>query len=29
MSVIPEAGHHPHIEQPDQFAARFLEFVNG
>lgn len=29
LSVIPEAGHHPHIEQPDQFAARFLEFANG
>ena len=21
MSVIPEAGHHPHIEQPNEFAA--------
>ena len=29
LSVIPEAGHHPHIEQPEQFAARFLEFANG
>ena len=27
MSVIPDAGHHPHIEQPDQFAGRFLEFA--
>ncbi|MCH7737104.1 MAG: alpha/beta hydrolase [Chloroflexi bacterium] len=29
MSVIPEAGHHPHIEQPGEFAARFLDFVSG
>ena len=27
LSVIPEAGHHPHIEQPGEFAARFLEFA--
>ena len=27
LTVIPEAGHHPHIEQPDQFAERFLEFA--
>ena len=27
MSVIPDAGHHPHIEQPDKFAGRFLEFA--
>ncbi len=29
LSVIPEAGHHPHIEQPDEFASRFLEFASG
>ena len=29
MSVIPEAGHHPHIEQPREFADRFLEFATG
>ena len=28
LSVIPEAGHHPHVEQPAEFAARFLEFVS-
>ena len=28
MSVIPEAGHHPHVEQPNEFAARFLEFAS-
>ena len=29
MSVIPEAGHHPHIEQPGEFVQRFLEFASG
>ena len=29
MSVIPEAGHHPHIEQPGEFAAHFLKFASG
>jgi pimeloyl-ACP methyl ester carboxylesterase len=29
LSVIPKAGHHPHIEQPNEFAARFLEFASG
>jgi len=29
LSVIPEAGHHPHIEQPNEFAVRFLEFASG
>jgi pimeloyl-ACP methyl ester carboxylesterase len=29
LSVIPDAGHHPHIEQPVEFAARFLEFVSS
>ena len=28
MSVIPEAGHHPHIEQPEKFVERFLEFAS-
>ena len=27
MSVIPEASHHPHIEQPAEFVERFLEFA--
>ena len=27
LSVIPEAGHHPHIEQPGEFVERFLEFA--
>ncbi len=29
MSVIPEAGHHPHVEQPNGFAECFLEFASG
>ena len=29
LSVIPEAGHHPHIEQPAAFAACFLEFASS
>ena len=29
LSVIPDAGHHPHIEQPGEFAIRFLDFVSG
>ncbi len=29
MSVISQSGHHPHIEQPDEFVARFLEFASG
>ena len=29
LSVIPDAGHHPHIEQPAEFTARFLEFASG
>ena len=27
LSVIPDAGHLPYVEQPDQFAGRFLEFT--
>ena len=29
LSVIPDAGHHPHIAQPAEFTARFLEFASG
>ena len=29
LSVIPDSGHHPHIEQPGEFVARFLEFASG
>ena len=29
LSVIPQAGHHPHVEQPAEFAKRFLEFASG
>ncbi len=29
LSVIPKAGHHPHIEQADEFIERFLEFASG
>ena len=27
LSVIQDAGHYPHIERPDEFADRFLEFA--
>ena len=26
LSVIPESGHHPHVEQPKEFVERFLGF---
>ena len=29
MSVIPDAGHHPHVEQPSEFIRRFLEFASS
>lgn len=29
LSVIPDSGHHPHIEQPGEFVPRFLEFASG
>ena len=29
MSVIPKSGHYPHIEQPDEFVKRFLDFASG
>ena len=29
MSVIPDAGHHPHVEQPSEFTRRFLEFASS
>jgi pimeloyl-ACP methyl ester carboxylesterase len=28
-AVIPECGHIPHLESPDQFFARFLPFLAG
>ncbi len=28
MAVIPEAGHAPHIEQPEAFLDHFLEFAS-
>lgn len=28
MLVISEAGHHPHVEQPDEFVERFTEFAS-
>jgi pimeloyl-ACP methyl ester carboxylesterase len=27
--TVAEAGHAPHIEQPDKFAATVLEFLAG
>ena len=29
MSVISQAGHNPHIEQPGGFVARFMEFASS
>ena len=29
LSVIPESGHHPHVEQPKEFVERFLGFASG
>ncbi|MCI0417840.1 MAG: alpha/beta hydrolase, partial [Acidobacteria bacterium] len=27
MTVIPGAGHSPHLERPDEFAARLQDFI--
>ncbi len=27
--AMPQAGHYPHLEQPDAFVSAILEFVNG
>jgi pimeloyl-ACP methyl ester carboxylesterase len=27
FATIPNAGHFPHLEQPEMFARRILEFV--
>jgi pimeloyl-ACP methyl ester carboxylesterase len=29
FALIEQAGHHPEIEQPEVFASRVLEFLNG
>jgi pimeloyl-ACP methyl ester carboxylesterase len=29
FAMIEQAGHHPEIEQPEVFASRVLEFLNG
>ena len=29
MEWIPECGHCPHLEQPQQAAAHILEFIRG
>lgn len=29
FALIDEAGHFPHVEQPDEFAKRVLAFVDG
>ena len=29
MSVISQSGHHPHVEQPDEFVERFMEFATS
>ena len=28
MVVIPNAGHSPHIEQPEEFVRHFLQFAS-
>jgi pimeloyl-ACP methyl ester carboxylesterase len=27
LVIIPEAGHLPHVEQPDRFTERVLSFI--
>jgi pimeloyl-ACP methyl ester carboxylesterase len=29
LTIIPEAGHHPELEQPDAFVTAVMEFLRS